>query len=105
MSTSTARGSRTWSESRASGPNRPTPSRAGTPTGGSTANGGALPPPAEVGETPRLHARLVTLSSPRLGLIAKLDLIESDGGRVVPVDCKRGKHPHVGTDAHDPERV
>ena len=48
---------------------------------------------------------MVTLSSPRLGLIAKLDLIESDGGRVVPVDCKRGKHPHVGTAAHDPERV
>ena len=68
-------------------------------------DGGALPPPAEVGDAPRLHARSVTLSSPRLGLIAKLDLIESDGGRVVPVDYKRGKRPHVAAAAHDPERV
>ena len=68
-------------------------------------DGGALPPPAEVDEAPRVHARSVTLSSERLGLIAKLDLIESDGGRVVPVDYKRGKRPHVGSGAHEPERV
>ena len=68
-------------------------------------DGGALPAPAEVEDAPRLHARSVTLSSDRLGLIAKLDLIESDGGRVVPVDYKRGKRPHVGTGAHEPERV
>ena len=68
-------------------------------------DGGALPPPAEVDEAPRVHARSVTLSSERLGLIARLDLIESDGGRVVPVDYKRGKRPHVGGGAHEPERV
>ena len=68
-------------------------------------DGGKLPPPDEVDETPRLHARSVTLSSERLGLIAKLDLIESDGGRVTPVDYKRGKRPHVGGGAHEPERV
>ena len=68
-------------------------------------DGGALPPPDEIDESPRLHARSVTLSSERLGLIAKLDLIESDGGRVVPVDYKRGKRPHVGSGAHEPERV
>lgn len=37
-------------------------------------------------------ARSVTLSSERLGVIAKLDLIEGDGGAVVPVDYKKG-HP------------
>ena len=68
-------------------------------------DGGKLPPPDEVDETPRLHARSVTLSSERLGLIAKLDLIESDGVRVTPVDYKRGKRPHVGGGAHEPERV
>ena len=68
-------------------------------------DGGKLPPPDEVDESPRLHARSVTLSSERLGLIARLDLIESDGGRVTPVDYKRGKRPHVGSGAHDPERV
>ena len=68
-------------------------------------DGGKLPPPDEVDESPRLHARSVTLSSERLGLIARLDLIESDGGRVTPVDYKRGKRPHVGSGAHEPERV
>ncbi len=68
-------------------------------------DGGALPPPGEVDEVPRVHARSVTLSSERLGLIARPDLIESDGGRVVPVDYKRGKRPHVGSGAQEPERV
>lgn len=43
------------------------------------------------GET--IHSRSVTLSSERVGLTAKLDLIESDGNSVRPVDYKRGK-PH-----------
>src|SRR5579883_2376203 len=32
------------------------------------------------------HARSITLSSGRLGLIARLDLIEGQGNRVTPVD-------------------
>lgn len=52
-----------------------------------------------------LHARSITLSSSRLGLIAKLDLIEGEGARVTPVDYKRGKRPHVAHGAYDPERV
>ena len=67
--------------------------------------GGALPEPAQVEESPTLHARSVTLSSERLGLIARMDLIASDGGQVVPVDYKRGKRPHVESGAYDPERV
>jgi CRISPR-associated protein Cas4 len=47
----------------------------------------------------------VTLSSARLGLIAKIDLVEGSGTAVTPVDYKRGKRPHVPKGAYDPERV
>ena len=67
-------------------------------------DGGTLPPPGEVADE-KLHARSVTLSSDTLGLIAKMDLIESDDGQVIPVDYKRGKRPHVKGGAYDPERV
>ena len=68
-------------------------------------DGGKLPPPADVDEADRLQARSITLSSERLGLIARMDLIESSGGKVTPVDYKRGKRPHVERGAYDPERV
>ena len=67
--------------------------------------GGELPPAEEVDGETRIHARSITLSSNRLGLIAKLDLIEGEGGAVVPVDYKRGKRPHVPRGAYEPERV
>lgn len=67
--------------------------------------GGKLPGADEMVEVERVHARSVTLSSSRFGLIAKMDLIESDGDAVVPVDYKRGKRPHVAQGAYDPERV
>jgi CRISPR-associated protein Cas1 len=77
--------------------------------------GGKLPPAAELskpkaaedeGETmERIHARSITLSSNRIGIIAKLDLIEGEGQDVTPVDYKRGKRPHVPHGAYDPERV
>ena len=55
-----------------------------------------------------IHARSVTLSSEALGVIAKLDLAEATGDRVVPVDYKRGRPKQMadGTaGAWDPERV
>jgi CRISPR-associated endonuclease Cas1/CRISPR-associated protein Cas4 len=67
--------------------------------------GGDLPPPDEAESAERIHARSITLSSNRLGLIAKLDLVEGADGKVVPVDYKRGKRPHVARGAYDPERV
>ena len=67
--------------------------------------GGDLPPVEEIEEDAQLHARAITLSSNRLGLIARLDLVEGEGNRVTPVDYKRGKRPHVEKGAHDPERV
>lgn len=66
---------------------------------------GALPEADEIDETARIHARSVTLSSDRLGVIARLDLVEGEGGTVRPVDYKRGRRPHVEKSAHLPERV
>jgi len=66
---------------------------------------GRLPAAEELNEAERLHARSITLSSNHLGLIAKMDLIEAEDGRVRPVDYKRGKRPHVPKGAYDPERV
>jgi CRISPR-associated endonuclease Cas1/CRISPR-associated protein Cas4 len=66
---------------------------------------GDLPAPEQIDEGTPLHARSITLSSNRLGLIAKMDLIEADAGAVVPVDYKRGKRPHVAGGAYEPERV
>src|SRR6185437_8734089 len=65
---------------------------------------GALPPPSEL-ELAGIRARSVELSSERLGLIAKMDLVETidsrgtprvaadpgSGPSVQPVDYKRGR--------------
>ncbi len=67
--------------------------------------GKPLPAAGKLKQEERLKTRSVTLSSRRLGVIAKLDLVESDGDMVTPVDYKRGKRPHVKAGAYDPERV
>jgi CRISPR-associated protein Cas1 len=66
---------------------------------------GALPEPDDIGDDERIHVRSVTLSSDRLGLIAKLDLVEAEDGAVQPVDYKRGRRPHVPAGAWEPELV
>ncbi len=53
----------------------------------------------------RIHERSVLLGSEALGLSAKIDLIQGEGNRVVPVDYKRGKRPHVPRGAYEPELV
>lgn len=53
----------------------------------------------------RIHVRSMELSSDILGLTAKLDLAEFEGLRVVPVDYKKGRRPHVQRGAYEPERV
>jgi len=68
-------------------------------------SGGRLPAAQELDPNDRIHARSITLSSNRLGLIAKLDLIENSDTDVVPVDYKQGKRPHVAGGAYEPERV
>lgn len=64
-----------------------------------------LPEAAAVEEDLTLRTRRITLSSERLGLTAKVDLLDVDGGMVVPVDVKTGKRPHVAEGAYLPERV
>ena len=67
--------------------------------------GGRLPEPGELSEEEKIHVRSITLSSNRLGLIARIDLVEVDDNTAMPVDYKRGKRPHVAKGAYDPERV
>jgi len=52
--------------------------------------GKPLPSPEQLAEE-TLETRAVTLSSDRLRVIAKMDLLEVEGGCVTPVDYKRGK--------------
>ena len=66
--------------------------------------GGRLPDPDELDEE-MARVRSVTLSSERLGVIAKIDVVEVAEGTVMPVDFKKGKRPHVATGAYEPERV
>src|SRR5580704_5799034 len=67
--------------------------------------GGKMPSPAETEPRPDFVARSVMLSSSALGIIAKMDVIEGEGGAVTPVDTKKGKRPHVAEGAYEPERV
>jgi len=69
------------------------------------AGGGKLPAPAKTDEKPDFAARSVMLASERLGIIAKIDLIDGEGGAVTPVDTKKGRRPHVAEGAYEPERV
>ncbi len=60
-------------------------------------------PPAPGGDWPASTS--VTLGSERLGLIAKIDLIESEGGAVVPVEYKRGRPRSPEHPLWEPELV
>jgi CRISPR-associated protein Cas1 len=66
---------------------------------------GRVPEPEKVVEMPRLHARSVLLGSDELGVTARVDVIEADDERVIPVDYKRGAPPDVAEGAYEPERV
>lgn len=66
-----------------------------------------LPPSADAAPE-ALHARSVTLSSDRYGVVAKLDLIETEGEVATPIDYKRGspkKMDDGSLGAWDPERI
>ncbi len=68
--------------------------------------GPPLPAPAETEDLEKpFKTHAVTLSCERLGLIAKMDLIEAEDGVALPVDTKKGKRPHVAEGAYEPERV
>ncbi len=69
------------------------------------AGGPPLPDAAAVEGGAEIKTRAITLSSERLGLIAKIDFVEAEDGIVTPVDYKKGKRPHVAEGAYEPERV
>jgi len=62
---------------------------------------------AEPAPEPRPYqARSVWLSSERLGITAKIDVVDGEeGGRVLPVEYKRGAVPEVPDHAYLPERA
>ena len=64
---------------------------------------GVPPLPGGDGEQP--PSTSVTVGSERLGLIAKIDLIERDGGQVVPVEYKRGSPRSAEQPLWEPELV
>ena len=68
--------------------------------------GPPLPAPEALEDEPeKIASRALTLSSERLGVIAKIDIAEAEDGAVTPVDYKRGKRPHITRGVYEPERV
>lgn len=49
--------------------------------------------------------RSVSLSDDALGMVSRIDLVEQDGQRVVPIEYKKGLAPDVPEGAWEPERV
>ena len=68
---------------------------------------GALPDPDDDDddEPAPFTATRVWLSSERLGITAKMDYVEGEGGVVTPIERKRGKAPDVPGGAYLPQRV
>lgn len=65
----------------------------------------SLPTADEADAEDEIHSRSVSLSAPVEGLTAKLDLLELDGRRAMPVDYKKGQVPDIPEGAYEPERV
>lgn len=59
--------------------------------------GGRIPASADGEDDWTGRARAVTLDAPKLGLIAKIDLVEMQDGTVSPVDFKKGRPKPDGT--------
>lgn len=64
-----------------------------------------LPSADDLDEAEGRRFRSVTASSDRLGLIAKMDVLDVESGAVVPTDFKHGRPPEIPERAWPPERV
>jgi CRISPR-associated protein Cas1 len=56
----------------------------------------SLPAPEDLAEE-KIRSRSVSLSSDRYGVIARMDLVEAEGGKVTPVDYKHGSPRETGS--------
>lgn len=61
--------------------------------------------PTDGSEDRPYRARSVWLSSNQLGITAKIDVVEGEGGRAVPIEYKRGRAPSLPERAYLPERA
>lgn len=59
----------------------------------------------EESEGREIKTRALTLSAPREGLVAKLDVLELEGLAATPVDYKKGSIPNNAEQSWEPERV
>ena len=59
----------------------------------------------EESEGREIKTRALTLSAPREGLVAKLDVLELEGSVATPVDYKKGSIPNNAEQSWEPERV
>lgn len=66
---------------------------------------GRKQPPRDDGDERPTISRSVKLGSDSLQLIAKLDLVSTDGDEAVPVETKRGRVPDTPERSWEPERV
>jgi len=62
-------------------------------------------PSADNRDEPRIRTRSIMLSSAKLNIISKMDLVEHEGGTAVPVEYKHGTPPRNPEHSWPPERV
>jgi CRISPR-associated protein Cas1 len=67
--------------------------------------GGELPPLDGTADDRPYQARSVWLSSEKLGITAKIDVVDGDRRGVVPIEYKRGEAPDLPEGAYLPERA
>ncbi len=56
-------------------------------------------------EDEKIHTRSVTLSDDKIGLVAKMDLLEISGSHATPVEYKRGSTPDTAERTHLDHRI
>jgi len=66
---------------------------------------GRAPKPTDAGEDPPPVSTSITVGSGRLGLVAKIDLLDTHDGRVVAVEYKRGRPKSPEEPLWEPELV
>ncbi len=94
-----------WADTEDTERGRQVHTRADTPSG-KLPDAEALAETAESGgDDITTRVRALTLASERLGIIAKIDMLDVADGAVSVIDIKKGRRPHVAKSAYEPERI